>query len=96
MTLTGMLERRSCLLRDLRCLTAAMLLLAAVVTGAEGQCVWVGDVVGGPGLCVQDEDLDAAGAAEVDKILMKIHLSHAAALAFQSAPHQPDGWAQPP
>lgn len=50
------LEKKSCLLRDLRCLNAAMLLLAAAVTEAEGQCVWVGDVAGGPKLCVQDED----------------------------------------
>lgn len=94
--MTGKLERRSCLLRDLLCLNAAMLLLAAAVTEAEGQCVWVGDFAGGPRLCVQDEDWEAAGAAEVDKILMRIQPLHAAALAFQSAPHQPDGWAQPP
>lgn len=50
------LARKSCLLRDLGCLNAAMLLLAAAVTEAEGQCVWVDDVVGGPRLCVQDED----------------------------------------
>lgn len=88
------LERRSCLLRDLGCLNAAMLLLAAAVTEAEGQCVWIGDSAGGPMLCAQDEE--AAGAAEVDKIPARIQLLHSAALAFQSAPHQPDGWAQPP
>lgn len=49
------LERRSFLLRDLGCLNAAMLLLAAAVTEAEGQYVWVGDFAGGPRLCVQDE-----------------------------------------
>ena len=50
------LEKRSCLLRDLACLNAAMLLLAAAVTEAEGRCVWVGDFAGGPRLCVQGED----------------------------------------
>lgn len=50
------LESRSCLLRDLGCLNAAMLLLAAAVIEAEGQCVWTGDFAGGPRLCVQDED----------------------------------------
>lgn len=74
-----------------------MLLLADAVAEAEGQCVWVGDFVSAPTLCVQAEDLGAAGAAEVDKILMKIQLSHAAAaLAVLSDPHQPNGWAQPP
>lgn len=91
------LESRSCLPRDLGCLNAAMLLLAAAVTEAEGQCVWAGGFAGGPRLCVQGEDSEAAGAVEVDKILERIQASHAAAaLAFQSAPHQPDGWAQPP
>lgn len=56
MRLMGKLERRSCLLRDLVCLNAAMLLLAAAVIEAEGQCVWVGDFAGGPRLCVQDEE----------------------------------------
>lgn len=73
-----------------------MLLLAAAATEAEGRCVWAGGFAGGPRLCAQDEDLEAAGVAEVDKILVKIQLPHAAALAFQSTPHQPDGWAQPP
>jgi len=90
------LERRSCLLRDLGCPNAAMLPLAAAVTEAEGQCVWVGDFAGDPGLCVQGEDSEGAGAAEVDKIRERIQLSSAAALAFQSAPHQPAGCAQPP
>lgn len=49
------LEIRSCLLRDLGCLNAAILLLAAAVTEAEGQCVWVDDFAGDPRLCVQDE-----------------------------------------
>lgn len=73
-----------------------MLLLAAAATEAEGQCVWAGDFVSAPRLYVQAEDLEAAGAAEVDKIPMKIQPSHAAALAFLSNPHQPNGWAQPP
>lgn len=92
------LESRSCLLRDLRCLIAAIVLLAAAVTEADVQCVWAGGFAGGPRICVQGEDSKAAGAAEVDKILERIQASHAAAaaLAFQSAPHQPDGWAQPP
>lgn len=50
------LQRRSCLLRDLGCLIAAMLLLAAAVTEAEGQCVLAGDSADGLQLCVQDED----------------------------------------
>lgn len=49
----GKPERRSCLLRDLGCLDAAMLLLAAAVTEAEGQCAWVGGFAGGPKLCVR-------------------------------------------
>lgn len=74
-----------------------MLLLAAAATEAEGQCVWAGDAAGVPELCAQGEDLEAAAAAEVDKILVRIQLSHAAAvLAFQSAAHQLSGWAQPP
>lgn len=92
----GKLQKRSCLLRDLGCLNAAMLLLVAAVTEAEGQCVWAVDSAGDPELCAQAEHSEAAGAAEVDKILMRIQPLHAAALAFQSAPHQPDGWAQPP
>lgn len=76
-------------------LNAAMLLLAAAVTEA-GRSVWVDDFVSAPKLYVQDEDWEAAGVAEVDKTLMKTQLLHAAALAFQSAPHWPDGWAQPP
>lgn len=51
----GKPERRSCLLRDLGCLDAAMLLLAAAVTEAEGQCAWVGGFAGGPKLCVRGE-----------------------------------------
>lgn len=73
-----------------------MLLLAAAATEAEGQCVWVGDFVSAPRLCVLAGDLKAVGAAEVDKIPMKIQLSHVAALAFLSDPHQLSGWAQPP
>lgn len=96
MKLMRKLENRSCLLRNLGFLNAAMLLLAAAVTEAEGQCVGVGGFAGGPKLCVQDEDQEAAGAAEVDKILARIQPLHAVALAFQSAPHQADGWAQPP
>lgn len=49
------LKRRSCLPRDLGCPNAAMLLLAAAVTEAEGQYVWVGDFADGPRLWVQDE-----------------------------------------
>lgn len=90
------LQSGSCLLRDLWCLNAAMLLLAAAVTEAEGQCVWAGGFASGPRLCAQDEDWESAGAAEVDKTPVKFQPSHVAALAFQSAPHQPDGWAQPP
>lgn len=77
------------------CLNVAMLLLVVAVTEAS-QYVWVADFVSGPGLCVQDEDWEAAGAAEVDRILMKTQPLHAVILAFQSAPHWPDGWAQPP
>lgn len=72
-----------------------MLLLAAAVTEA-GQYVLVDDFVDGPKLYVQDEDWEAAGAAEVDKTLMKTQMFHAVILAFQSGPHWPDGWAQPP
>lgn len=78
--------RKNCLLRDPGCLSAAMLLLAVAVIVA-GQYVWVGDFVSGPELCAQDEEWEAAGTAEGDKILMEIQLSHAAVLAFQSAPH---------
>lgn len=56
MRLMGKLKKRSCLLRDLGCLNAAMLLLAGAVAEAEGQSVWVGDSVGGPRLCARDED----------------------------------------
>lgn len=50
------LERGGCSLRDLGChLNVAMLLLAAAVSEADGQYVWVGDVAGGPKLCVRDE-----------------------------------------
>lgn len=56
MRLMRKLENRSCLLWNLGFLNAAMLLLAAAVTEAEGQCVWVGDFAGGPKLCVRDED----------------------------------------
>lgn len=94
--LTGELRRGSCLLKDLVYLNAAMLLLAAAVTEAEGLCVWVGDSAGGPRLCVRDAGSKAAGAAEVDKIPERIRLSRAAALAFLSTPLQPHGWAQPP
>lgn len=73
-----------------------MLLLAASATEAEGQCVWVRDFVSAPRLCVLAGDLEAVGAAEVDKIPKKIQPSHAAALAFLSDPHRLTGWAQPP
>lgn len=96
MKLMRKLERRSCRPRDLGCLNAAMLLLADAATEAEGQCVWAVDFAGGPRLCARGEGWEAAGAAEADKTLERIQPSHAAALAFQSAPHQPGGWAQPP
>lgn len=56
MRLMPKLKRKSCLLRVLVFLNAAMLLLAAAVTEAEGQCVWVGDFAVDPRLCVQDGD----------------------------------------
>lgn len=68
------LERRSCLLRDLGYLNAAMPLLAVAVTEVEGQSVSVGDSAGGPRICVQDEHYGAAGTAEVDRVPLRNQL----------------------
>lgn len=82
--------KKSCLQRDLECLTAAMPTLALSVAEAGGQCVWFGSR-----LCEMDGQQRAAGA-EVDKVPQRIRLLHVAPLAFQCAPLQLYGWALPP
>lgn len=88
-----MVEKGSCLLKDLGFLSAAILLPVAAVTEVTGHCVWV-DVGGGdPGLHGRDGGWEAA---EVDGNPTVAQQTQAAALAFRSAPHRPDGWTQPP